>query len=378
MKKLFLLPFVLLIAACSSKLPEPEVLKIFSLHSYEEHSPEKISALLKESGAAGLAKLDRRAVVLKHKRPVKARPADRNISSGMLLGERGGALVVLKVFEGSPAQAAGLKEGDKVLSLDGEAPSAATAAALLEGKTGFSLRAERAGAGPFEAEVFRNSYFFPQLFAFYDPVSRVLFLRVGLFFEGSSALALAAVEAAAAKGAESVVFDLRDNAGGVPAEAAELLKAFAAKAGPLLELRSRHAGYSALFKAEGRGRFAGLRAAALVNSGTAMAAEVFARSLKETAGALAVGDVTAGSVSRVRAFRLSDGRGLELTVARLFPPSGLDLEGAGAQPDAVAGQPGARLVWDNSREAALLGDPAYLKALELLKAAPASSSRRRF
>jgi carboxyl-terminal processing protease len=370
MKKIVIIPLMLFVAACNGKPKEPEVLKIFSLHSYEEHAPQKISALLGSDGVAGLAKLDSRAAVLEKKRPLKARPTVGIGSAGMLLGERNGGLVLLKVFERSPAAGAGLREGDKLLALDGEPLTPESAARLLAGKVNFTLKAERNGA-PLEARVARASFFFPQLFAFYEPASRTLFLRVGLFFEGSAALALSAVEAAAAKGARNVVFDLRDNLGGVPAEAAEVLKAFAAKAGPLIELRSRHAMYSALYKAEGRGRYAGLKTAALVNSGTAMAAEIFARSLKEAAGGLTVGGTTAGSVSRVRAFSLSDGRGLELTVARLFPPSGLDLQGPGAQPDVMAGDPGARLVWDNSGELTLLGDPAWLKALELLSPAPA-------
>ncbi len=365
MKKIIIIPLMLFAAACGGKPKEPEVLKIFSLHSYEEHSPQKISALLKEDGVAGLAKLDPRASVLEKKRPVKARPTVGIGSAGMLVGERNGGLVLLKVFERSPASVAGLREGDKLLALDGEPLTAESAAGLLAGKVNFTLKAERNGA-ILEARVARASFFFPQLFAFYEPASRTLFLRVGLFFQGSAAPVLAALEAAAAKGARNVVFDLRDNSGGVPAEAAEVLKAFAVKAGPLIELRSRHAMYSALYRAEGRGRFAGLKTAALVNSGTAMAAEIFARSLKEAAGGLTVGSITAGSVSRVRAFSLSDGRGLELTVARLFPPSGLDLQGAGAQPDVMAGDPGSRLVWDNSRELTLLGDAAWLKALELL------------
>jgi carboxyl-terminal processing protease len=365
MNKIIIIPLMLFAAACSGKPKEPEVLKIFALHSYQEYAPQRISELLRGEGAAGLAKLDPRAAILENKRPVRARPTVGLGSSGLLAGERDGGLVLLKVFERSPAAGAGLREGDRLLALDGEPLTPESAARLLAGKMSFTLKAERNGA-PLEAGVVRGQFYFPQLFAFYDPPSRTLFLRVGLFFEGSAAPVLAAVEAAAARGARSVVFDLRDNPGGVPAEAAEVLKAFAPRAGTLIELRSRHARYSALYRAEGRGRFAGLKTAVLVNSGTAMAAEIFARSLKETAGGLTVGSATAGSVSRVRAFALSDGRGLELAVARLFPPSGLDLEGAGAQPDAAAGPPGSRLVWDNSRELTLLGDAPWLKALELL------------
>lgn len=365
MKKLSLPAIALFAAACSYQPPEQEVQKIFARHSYQEHAPEKIAAALKAGGAAGLAALDARAAVLKGKKPLRARPAEKSISSGLLLGERAGGLVLLKVFEDSPAAAAGFRSGDRVTALGGGAPSAAAVRDVVGRNTSYQLKAERPGAVPLEAEVFRDSYFFPQVFAFYDEDTRTAFLRLGLFFEGSAEAALAAAGAAAARGAQGLVIDLRDNQGGVPAEAAAVLKAFAAKPGPVLEVRSRQPGYAALYAAEGRGRFAGMRLAALVNGGTAMAAEVFARSLKETAGAVLVGEPTAGSVSVTRAFALGGGRGLELTVARLFPPSGADLEGAAVAPDAAV--EAGRLVWDNSREATLLGDAAWARALELLK-----------
>jgi carboxyl-terminal processing protease len=367
MKKPFLLSLALFAAACSGKLPEQEVLKIFSRHSCEEYSPQKISGLLKEKGAAGLAELDRHALVLKARRPVKARPSEMNFSSGLLFGERRGGLFILKVFSDSPGAAAGFRDGDRVLALDGEAATPDAVRRRVEGGAFFRLKAERRGAaGPLEAGVARNDFFFPPSFAFYDRDSRTAFLRLGLFFEGSSKAVLAGLDALYRVGAVNVIFDLRDNPGGVPAEAAEILRAFAPKAGPVFEVRSRHKGYSAVYGAAEKGRFAGMRSAAIVNSGTSMAAEVFARSLKDLAGTVLVGEPTAGSVSLVRAFSLGDGRGLELTIAKMFPPSGAQMEGKGVEPDLKAG--GRGRVWDDSRETTLLGDAAYEAAAGLFDA----------
>ena len=369
MNKHLLFSLVILAGACSGKLPEQEVQKIFSSHSYEEHSPARISALLKEKGPDGLKELDRRALVLKARRPVKARPSEKNISSGLLVGERSDGLFILKVFRDSPGAAAGFKDGDRVLALDGEPASPAAARVHMSGSPGFLLKAERQGAaGPFEAKVARDDYFFPPNFGFYDKRTRTAFLRLGLFFEGSAEPVLSGFDAMRRLGAVNVIFDLRDNPGGVPAEAARVLEAFAPKAGPVFEVRSRHKGYSALYEAAEKGRFAGMRSAALINSGTSMAAEVFARSLKDLAGTVLVGEPMAGSVSLVRAFRLGDGRGLELTVARMFPPSGLDLEGKGGEPDIKAAGPADGRVWDDSRETALLGDAAYAAAAGLFAA----------
>ncbi len=367
MKKLHLLLLIPFAAACSGKLPEREVLKIFSRHSYEEHSPEKISGLLKEKGAGGLRELDRHALVLKARRPVKAKGPGISICSGLLVGGRPDGLYILKVFKDSPGAAAGLRDGDRVLELDGEAASPDAARRRLSGSAGFVLKAERPGAaGPFEAKVAREDFFFPPNFGFYDRRTRTAFLRLGLFFEGSAEPVLDGLDAMRRLGAANLILDLRDNQGGVPAEAAAVLKAFAGRAGPVFEVRSRHKGYAALYSAAGKGRFSGLKTAALVNSGTSMTAEVFARSLKEVAGASLVGGVTAGGVSIVRSFSLGDGRGLELTVAKMFPPSGLDLEGKGAAPDLKAGGPEARRIWEGSRETTLLDDAAYAGAAGFL------------
>ncbi|HOW89319.1 MAG TPA: S41 family peptidase, partial [Elusimicrobiales bacterium] len=149
---------------------------------------------------------------------------------------------------------------------------------------------------------------------------------------------------------------------------AALLSAFAPGPGPVFEVRSRHAGYRRAFQAPGRGRFAGLKAAVLVDSRTAMAAEVFAASLKELAGAVIVGETTMGDVSLTRIFRAGRGAGLQLTVARLFPPSGTELEGNGLEPDLrpAAGPQeaeAARADWSASGETALMRDPGWRKAL---------------
>jgi len=83
-------------------------------------------------------------------------------------------------------------------------------------------------------------------------------------------------------------------------------------------------------------------------------------------------------VSLTRTFRLGNGRkGLELTVARIFPPSGLDLEVNGAVPDLKVEltkeqEDAIRAAWETSSETALLEDQAYAKALEVLKKEPAS------
>ena len=116
------------------------------------------------------------------------------------------------------------------------------------------------------------------------------------------------------------------------------------------------------------GAFAALRSVVLVNSGTAMAAEVFAQALRELRGAQVIGETTRGGVSLQKTFRLgAGGKGLRLTVARMFPPSGTALEGKGVEPDFKVELAGARAeelrrAWISASETALMIDPVYAKA----------------
>jgi carboxyl-terminal processing protease len=101
-----------------------------------------------------------------------------------------------------------------------------------------------------------------------------------------------------------------------------------------------------------------------------MTAEVFAASLRDLSGASVIGGTTKGDVSLTKTFSLGRGRkGLTLTVARLFPPSGEDLEEKGLEPGLKIALSSGReeelkAAWAASSETALLTDPSYKKALD--------------
>ncbi|MBI5745042.1 MAG: hypothetical protein HY952_10900 [Elusimicrobia bacterium] len=376
MKKPFL-PLLLLlgVAACSDKSLYPDAIKAFEKHSYLEYPAGQVRGVLEAKGFAGLAALDRHAAMVRSKRVVRQLPSRQAVSSGLLFANRRGGVYLAKVFQNSTAAAAGLKDGDKVLKIDGVAATPKEVAVRSDDSFGFVLETERPGVRGLSratVQVAREQFVTPLIFGFYDPVAAVGYVKIGMFVQGSSATVLAGVEALTSLGAKKIVFDLRGNGGGMPEEAAGLLGAFAPKAGAVLELKSRHPGYCRTFQARGRGKYADVKTAVLTDGSTFMAAEIFAQSLKELAGARLVGGPTGGKVSLLRTFRLGRGaQGLELTVARMFPPSGLDLEEKGAIPDVDVKLTPEREkdmneAWDDSVEAVLLVDKAYAAALETL------------
>jgi carboxyl-terminal processing protease len=366
-------PVLLLLASasCSDKSMERDVLTAFERHSYAVHSRREILDALR-SGPAGLKVLDKRLEFLEVKKELREMPGG-GLSSGLLLGERGGALYIVKVFRGSAGVAAGLQEGDRILEVDGLNSGAGAAAKRIRSAVRFRVKVARLMPGDrwvsATADVQKKYLIFPFIFGLYDPLTRTAFVRIAIFSQGAGAAVSRGLAALARMGAEKVVFDLRDTAGGVPDEAAALLADFAPGPGPVFEIRSRHPGYCKLFQAPGRGRFAPLKTRVLVNSRTAMAAEIFAASLRELNGAAVIGEETMGEVSLTRIFKAGrNGRGMQLTVARLFPPSGAELEGKGLEPDFKTGldieeAEAVRAEWSAAGETALLNDPAWRKAL---------------
>lgn len=379
MKKIFL-PVLLTLspAACSDKSMERDVLTAFERHSYELHSPQAILSALK-SGPEGLKTLDKHLEFLKAKKELREMSGG-GLSSGLLLEEKGGVLYVVKVFRGTAGEAAGVKEGDRIIEVDGLKAAPGELAKRIRTAVSFRLKAVRGGYGVPQsvvtAELRKKFFVLPLLFGLYDPLTRTAFVRVALFTQGAGAAVSEGLGALVHQGAEKVVFDLRNTAGGVPDEAAALLMEFAPGAGTVFQIRSRHEGYSKLFQASGRGKFAPLRSSVLVNSRTAMAAEVFAASLRELNGAAVVGGATMGNVSLTRIFKAGkDGSGLQLTIARLFPPSGAELDGRGLEPDLktdldVAEAEAVKADWSAAGETALLNDPAWRQARAALNSIP--------
>jgi len=376
MKKTFLPAFLLLFsAACSDKSLDRDILKTFERHSYQAQDPPTITALLRSGGPEALKPLDRHAAVVKGGLRLREMQGG-GLSSGLLLGESGGGLYILKVFRGSTAGAAGLKEGDRILGVNGRKAASGAASKLIRGAVSFNVKIVRrmpGGQGVLTAAVKKEYFRLPLIFGLYDPFTRTAFIKIAIFGKDSGRVAVEGVSALSRLGAEKVVFDLRGTAGGLPDEAAALLTAFAPEAGPVFEIRSRHKGYSKIFNAPGRGEFAPLRTAVLVNSGTAMAAEVFAAALKDLNGAVIVGAPTMGEVSLQKTFKVgSRGNGLRLTVARFFPPSGKELEEKGLTPDIKADldmsqSETVRSEWSAAAETALMTDPALRQALAALK-----------
>jgi carboxyl-terminal processing protease len=129
--------------------------------------------------------------------------------------------------------------------------------------------------------------------------------------------------------------------------------------GTVLKLADRKAGATELRAGAGGPAWKG-PLAAIVNGGTAGAAEALAAALRDRAGASLIGEKTWGLGTSQKVIPLPAGDGIRLSVGKWQSPTGKEWNGTGLTPDIVQ-QPGP----GDGKE-----DLQIQKTLEILKKGP--------
>ena len=248
--------------------------------------------------------------------------------------EDGTAVEVLKVEPNGPAMDAGIQAGDLIVAVEGQAVAGKTTTELrdlVRGKEGtfVLLTISRAGE-TFDLSVERRTM--------ETAVATGLMLEenVGLVtiynFDSRCAIeSIGAIEDLIKQGAESLIFDVRNNPGGYKDELVDLLD-YLLPEGPLF--RSEDYKGNVLVD-ESDPSCLEMPMAVLVNEGSYSAAEFFAAALSEYEWATVVGTQTSGKGYFQVTYRLSDGSAVGLSIGKYTTPNGLSLQDVGVVPGLV-------------------------------------------
>jgi carboxyl-terminal processing protease len=244
---------------------------------------------------------------------------------GAELSQVASYLYVIAPMKGSPADQAGVRAGDIIEYIDGKATrdiSLYDAKQLLNGAAGseVKLRILRANARPLTLTVKRGTFRAPAAEARME-AGRIGVLRVNSFAPGEGADARTRVQDLIRQGAQKMVVDIRGTAGGSIEEAVAVANLFI-KDGMIAQTSGREGKTLKTFSADPKAAIFSGPVVALIDSGTAGAAEVVASALLERNRGQVVGEKSFGAGAEQQLFTLRGGDGLLLTTVKWASASG--------------------------------------------------------
>ena len=293
---------------------------------------------------------------------------------GIRLGmDEDSQLTVVEPIPNSPASEAGLAAGDRILSIDGkstELMSLEQASAEIKGEVGseVKLKIARKARPDFEVAISRAQIELPSVSYTLNQEqdSKVGYIKLDEFSSHAAEQMQKAIEDLRQKQASGFILDLRGNPGGLLFSSVEIARMWMGKGAIVSTIDNQ--GGNEKFSANGKA-LTDLPLVVLVDGYSASASEILAGALKENHRAKVVGSRTYGKGTVQSVHSLSDGSGLAVTIARYYPPSGMDINQKGIDPDIKV---------DLSREEQtnlsinpdLIGtnaDPQYARAVGILK-----------
>ncbi len=259
-------------------------------------------------------------------------------------------IYVITPVDGSPAQKAGVLSGDNIVSIDHESVmglSLEDAVDLMHGQAGTRVNLELV------RESEKDLLHFDLIRAPLDIENvkgelldkKYAYLRISSFQEGTAQKVDEVLKQLSTKGKlEGVILDLRNNPGGLLDEAVNVSDIFlAVNSVPydkvIVTTKGRNGSIQSVAKVSSPDHINGIPMVALINHGTASAAEIVAAALQDDNRAIVMGTRSFGKGSVQTIFPLPGGKtAVKLTTARYYTPKGRPIQAGGVTPDVIVEQ----------------------------------------
>jgi carboxyl-terminal processing protease len=260
---------------------------------------------------------------------------------GIEVSMENGIVKVVTPIDDTPAARAGLKPGDLITALDGQAVQGMTLPQAVDKMRGpinsdIRLTIQRKGRDPFDVKLTRATIRIQSVRS-HMVGDDIGYIRITSFNEQTDVglnNAMKSIKQQAGNKLRGIVLDLRNNPGGLLDQAVAVSDAFIEK-GEIVSTRGRRSDDAQRFDARPGDIAAGLPIAVLINGGSASASEIVAGALQDHHRAILLGTRSFGKGSVQTIIPLPGHVAMRLTTARYYTPSGRSIQAKGIEPDII-------------------------------------------
>ena len=250
---------------------------------------------------------------------------------GALIQQRGDTVIIANPYEGRPAMEAGVRVGDAILSIDGESmikKSTSEVSEKLRGQAGttFNLRVKRPYVDePIDFEIHRRKILLDAVpyYGWLNDSVAYIFLSQFTDKAGQDVQdALVTMRADKEHSLKGLVFDLRQNGGGLLEEAVKIVGMFVPKGSPVVETKAKRPEWNSAYRTNTVPIEPQLPIVCLIDRNSASAAEILSGSLQDLDRAVIMGERSFGKGLVQSTRPLPYNTLMKFTTAKYYIPSG--------------------------------------------------------
>jgi carboxyl-terminal processing protease len=247
---------------------------------------------------------------------------------GAIIRQKDDYIVIVEPYEGSPAQKADLRAGDVIIEVNGKSikgKNSSDVSKILKGQANseVTLLIEREGEkNRIEKKLLRQEIKVNNV-PYYGMLNDdVGFIKLTGFTETASREVKDAFVELKSKGMKKLIFDLRDNGGGLLKEAVNIVNFFVPKGSDVVSTRGKIKEWDKVHKALNSPLDLEIPLVVLINENSASASEIVAGAIQDFDRGVVIGERSFGKGLVQQTRPLSYNAQLKITVAKYYTPSG--------------------------------------------------------
>ena len=258
---------------------------------------------------------------------------------GIEITIRDNLLTIITPLDGTPADKAGLKAQDRIVKIEDKITKDMTlteAVKLLRGKPGtdVTLTIMRESAENFKKiTVTRDIIKIKAVRKAELLKDNIGYIKLTDFSEKTKSDLDLALEKLAKDGMDSLIFDLRNNPGGLLISSVETVSEFLPTGKLIVYTKGREKNQNIEYRATGKTKFKDIPLIVMINGGSASASEIVAGAIQDHKRGIILGTKSFGKGSVQTVIPMRDGSALRLTTAKYYTPLGRTINEKGIIPD---------------------------------------------